>query len=67
MPRIVKDYKNRRRTPVTSGPGVIIEEAKMSGKSGNGALQSNKENMIAHDKAYVDRNNRRPTNPKLRK
>lgn len=68
MPRIMKDYKARTRTPVvTSGPTSPSDEARMSGNSGSGSTQSNKESMIQHEKAVHDRAKRKQVpNQKLR-
>ncbi len=68
MPRIQKDYNSRRRTPSqNNAPNLAADEAKMSGNSGTGAQQSNKEGMIAHQKAVHDRTQRRQVpNQKLR-
>ncbi len=70
MPRIKKDYKNRHRTPVSinhSPANVAADDAKMSGNSGSGSQQSNKESMIAHSKAVHERSKRNHVpNSKLR-
>jgi hypothetical protein len=59
MPRIIKDYKSRRRTPINIAPSHSMDEAKMSGKAAGGSHQSNREQIIAHEKAMNDRNKRK--------
>jgi hypothetical protein len=56
--KIKKDYKNRHRTPVNIANSTEADNAKMAGKTGTGAQQSNREQMIAHEKAVFDRSKR---------
>ena len=59
MPRIVKDYSKRRRTPNQSiAPSEPADRAKMSGTAGSATNPSHSEGMIAHDTAVRTRASR---------
>jgi hypothetical protein len=58
MPRIQKDYSNRRRTPIIIGRSEAVDRQKMSGNGGSGGA-GNSEKVIAHEKAKNDRAQRR--------
>jgi hypothetical protein len=69
MPRIVKDYTARRRTPVNNNAGnnEAAVANKMSGNAGSATSVGHKEGMITHDTAVRTRASRQNVpNNKLR-
>jgi hypothetical protein len=59
MPRIIKDYKNRRRTPINIAHSEPNDQSKMSGNTGSATNAGHSEGMIAHEKGVKDRTSRK--------